>query len=80
MAGRAHKKLLQQLGSDLPPPAAEPESSEEESDVEELDEVPARAPFNPFDLLTDDEVRQEDGTRNLAMAAPACAHMLSNCF
>ncbi|KAL4419888.1 hypothetical protein ABPG75_006986 [Micractinium tetrahymenae] len=52
MAGRAHKKLLQQqLGADLPPAAP---SSEEESSEEEI-EGPSTAPFNPFALLTDSE-------------------------
>lgn len=56
MAGRAHKKLLQQqLGADLPPAA--PSSEEEESSEEETEGASA-APFNPFTLLTDSEVRR----------------------
>lgn len=51
MAGRAHKKLLQQLET----PAPEPPSSEEESESEEDATGPAAAPFNPFYLLTDSE-------------------------
>ncbi|KAL4430372.1 hypothetical protein ABPG77_002178 [Micractinium sp. CCAP 211/92] len=53
MAGRAHKKLLQQqLGAELPPAASS--SGEEESSEDEI-EGPSAAPFNPFALLTDSE-------------------------
>lgn len=56
MAGRAHKKLLQQqLGAELPPAASS--SGEEESSEDEI-EGPSAAPFNPFALLTDSEVRR----------------------
>ena len=53
MAGRAHKRLQQQqLGAAL----AEPALEEAEASSEE-EEEPQQAPFNPFSLLTDDEVR-----------------------
>ncbi len=56
MAGRAHKKLLQQqLGAELPPAASS--SGEEESSEDEI-EGSSAAPFNPFALLTDSEVRK----------------------
>ena len=52
MAGRQFNRLRKQLGADLPPaPLSEESSSEEEKEVEQ------KAPFNPFELLTDDEVR-----------------------
>lgn len=49
MAGRQFNRLRKQLGEDLPPA---PPSDESETDG---DVGPQRAPFNPFDLLTDDE-------------------------
>ena len=49
MAGRALNRQLRKLGDDLPPAPADETESEEE-------DVPQRVPFNPFDLLTDDEV------------------------
>ena len=52
MAGRQFNRLRKQLGADLPPaPPSEESSSEEENEVEK------KPPFNPFELLTDDEVR-----------------------
>ena len=53
MAGRQFNRLRKQLGEDLPPAPA----SEEGSESEEEAGSPAPAPFNPFDLLTDEEVR-----------------------
>jgi hypothetical protein len=56
MAGRAHKRLVQQLNADLPavaqPAGSEAESSEDDSEGERT------APFNPFSLLSDDEASE----------------------
>jgi hypothetical protein len=54
MAGRAHKRLQQQLGAQLP--ALAPEEEGEESSEEEAEEAPRRAAFDLLGLLTDDEV------------------------
>ena len=50
MAGRHHRRLVQQLEGGLAP-------AEEEEEEAEGEEAPASAPFNPFSLLTDSEVR-----------------------
>ncbi|GAB4815863.1 hypothetical protein N2152v2_002909 [Parachlorella kessleri] len=73
MAGRQFNRLRKQLGADLPPaPPSEESSSEEE------DEVVQKAPFNPFELLTDDEgpeapaeEDEDEGGSAQVAAAPA---------
>ncbi|KAI8475009.1 MAG: transcriptional repressor TCF25-domain-containing protein [Monoraphidium minutum] len=71
MSTRHLRKLQQRFGA-APPAPAEAQSSDEGSSE---DEAPAKAPFNPFDLLTDDEedaaeAEEEEGGQGSEGEAP----------
>lgn len=51
MATRHLRKLQQQLAQQQQAPSA----ASEEEESEEAEALPGKAPFNPFDLLTDDD-------------------------
>ncbi|KAI3425283.1 hypothetical protein D9Q98_009050 [Chlorella vulgaris] len=66
MAGRAHKRLQQQLG------AAQPALAESESDESSVDEsrAPQRAAFDLLGLLTDDEAASAEEEQPSSPEAP----------
>lgn len=65
-----HLKRLQEL-QQAPQPASDPE---EDSTEDEADKEPSTAPFNPFDLLSDEEVGRVAG-RGWGMRAEPARHL-----
>lgn len=74
MAGRAHKRLLQEQLGAAPALAEQPPSEEESgSGSESVDDAPTGTVFNPFSLLTDDEVGGAPGALADSMSPPRCS-------
>lgn len=81
MAGRAHKRLLQEQLGAAPALAEQPPSEEaSESGSDSEDDAPTGTVFNPFSLLTDDEVREVQERSPSSMSPPRCSERIHVAF